>query len=74
MKVVKKVTENQPESSQKEFALELRDGSSSPFTLIKDEGEWVLQGDSEQRFSQSELRAILLKIDTLNGKKKTKHR
>ena len=74
MKSVKKVIECEPETAEKEFTLELRDGTSSPFTLVKDEGEWVLQGDEAQRFSQSELRAILLKIDTLNGRKKIKRK
>ena len=72
MKAVKKVTEAEPEVNEKEFTLELRDGSSSPFTLVKDECEWVLQGDADQRFSQSELRAILSKIDGLNGRKAKK--
>ena len=72
MKQVNKVTSDEPEITEKTFRLELKDGSTSPFTLIKDDGEFVLQGDSEQRFSQSELRAILGKIDSLNGVKKEK--
>ena len=76
MKKVKSVEDASPEVSEKGFSINLSNGSSSPFRLVKDEGEWVLQGDSEQRFSQSELRAILSKIDSLNGRvvKKSKRK
>jgi hypothetical protein len=68
MKQVQKVME--AEGDTRTFEITLTDGNQSPFTLIKDEGEWVLQGDAEQRFSASELRAILQGIDNLNRTKK----
>jgi hypothetical protein len=37
----------------------LTDKSSSPFSFVKDDGEWVLQGDDRQRFCKSELKAMV---------------
>ncbi len=66
---VVKVTSDEDDLSERQFRMQLSDGTSSPFKLVKD-GEWVLQGDGNQRYSPSELRAILVKLDALNGARK----
>lgn len=67
---MRKVKEVVALEQPKEFTIYLTDGTTSPFILIRDEDEWVLQGDSEQRFCQSELSAILKEIEKLNPKDK----
>lgn len=55
-----------------EFEITLADNTTSPFSLLKDGDEWVLQGDEAQRFCESELLAILKEIQKLNPKQTKK--
>jgi len=66
MKKVKIMTQNPLIVSEKDFKIELENGTSSPIKLLIDNGEWVMQGDSAQRLCKSELRAILKMISLHN--------
>lgn len=64
MKKVLRVEES--EGNEKVFDITLTNGTTSQITLLKDEGEWVLQGDDRQRFSHNELKTISNLIYSLN--------
>lgn len=64
MRKVLRVEES--EGNEKTFDITLTDGTSSQITLVKDNEEWVLQGEDEQRFSHSELKTISNLIYSLN--------
>jgi hypothetical protein len=77
MKQVKSIEEVECHNSDegKDFVITLNDKTSSTVHFLKDAGEWVMQDEEPQRFSQSELQAILTTVTALNkeGKgKKTK--
>lgn len=48
------------------YEIILEDGSKSKITILKHQGEYVLQGDSRQRFCESELLSIIQEISKLN--------
>jgi hypothetical protein len=72
MRKVKDVVREIEEEKPIEFVINLTDGTSSPFSLVKDGDEFVLQGDGQQRFCESELLAIIKEIQKLNPKQQVK--
>jgi hypothetical protein len=75
MRKVTKVEREIEEEKPINFVISLEDEgdkTSSPFSLVKDGDEFVLQGDKMQRFCESELLAILKEIQKLNPKQTKK--
>ena len=71
MKKIKSVNlETVKSKGRRDYVIELARGDMFHYSLVKDEGEWVLQGEVGSRYSMAEVEVILGQLKKLNKSKR----
>lgn len=70
LKKVKSIRFIDESDNELEYEITLTDGSSSKINILRDDEEYVMQGDDRQRFCASELEAIYNVLEEKNKSKK----